>query len=218
AMEERRRTIHADRQVGAHVAASGRLAHEIARRHAALRHGLCDHSPMKGRIVEEGGVGIAPGHRHAQPRAEGDGKHQPPGHQPTGTARARWSLRPGRRLARIRNQARLPARRRASMVMLAAARRREIGQVFFAFSAAAWKAALSALGMSAVTSRLILVTVKPASVFSNVAVAVVSMRSALRLDSPSTAESAMEKQAACAAAISSSGFVPGAFSKRCAKL
>src|SRR5262245_56926133 len=62
------------------------------------------------------------------------------------------------------------------------------------------------------------VTVKPASVFSRVAVAVVSMRSALRLASPSRADSAMEKQLACAVAISSSGLVPGALSKRCAKL
>src|SRR6185369_13086636 len=102
--------------------------------------------------------------------------------------------------------------------MLAAASRREMGHVFFAFSAAAWNAALSAFGMSAVTSSLIAVTVMPASVFSIVAVAVVSMRSALRLASPSTAESAMEKQLACAAAISSSGLVPGALSNRCAKL
>ena len=61
------------------------------------------------------------------------------------------------------------------------------------------------------------VMVKPASVFSRVSVAVVSMLSAVRPALPSWAESAMEKQPACAAAISSSGLVPGWFSKRVLK-
>src|SRR5205823_4361987 len=50
--------------------------------------------------------------------------------------------------------------------------------------------------------------VKPASVFSNVTVAVVLMLSAVRPALPSCPESAIEKQPACAAAINSSGFVP----------
>ena len=40
------------------------------------------------------------------------------------------------------------------------------------------------------------------------------MLEAVRLAAPNWPESAMEKQAACAAAISSSGLVPGVFSKR----
>src|SRR5256714_1622145 len=56
--------------------------------------------------------------------------------------------------------------------------------------------------------------VKPASVFSNVTVAVVLMLSAVRPALPSWPESAIEKQPACAAAINSSGFVPLPSSKR----
>src|SRR5579864_3830554 len=43
------------------------------------------------------------------------------------------------------------------------------------------------------------------------------MLSGVRFAPPSCADSAMEKHPACAAAISSSGFVPGAFSKRVVK-
>src|SRR5437016_14266716 len=50
-----------------------------------------------------------------------------------------------------------------------------------------------------------------------VRVAFVEMLSGVRLAPLSWAESAMEKQAACAAAISSSGLVPGVFSKRVTK-
>ena len=56
--------------------------------------------------------------------------------------------------------------------------------------------------------------VKPVSSFSNVIVAFVSMRSGLMPASPSCSESAIEKQPACAAPSSSSGFVPGSSSKR----
>jgi len=62
------------------------------------------------------------------------------------------------------------------------------------------------------------VTVIPASVFSIVRFAVVAMLSALRLAAPSWPESAIEKQAACAAAISSSGSVLPPDSKRLAKV
>src|SRR5579863_4096138 len=56
--------------------------------------------------------------------------------------------------------------------------------------------------------------VQPESSFSRLNVAVVLMLAGVRLAAPSCAESAIEKQAACAAAISSSGLVPGVFSKR----
>src|SRR5438552_18106428 len=56
--------------------------------------------------------------------------------------------------------------------------------------------------------------VHPESSFSRVRLAVVLMLSGVRLAVPNCAESAMEKHAACAAAISSSGFVPGVFSNR----
>src|ERR1019366_4311798 len=69
-------------------------------------------------------------------------------------------------------------------------------------------------GIFAVRSRCDSVTVKPASVLSNVMVAVVWMDSGVKPALPSSAESAIEKQPACAAAINSSGFVPTPFSKR----
>src|SRR6266852_4139813 len=56
--------------------------------------------------------------------------------------------------------------------------------------------------------------VQPESSFSIVRVAVVLLRCGVRLAPHSCAESAIEKQAACAAAMSSSGLVPGLFSKR----
>src|SRR5262249_6950515 len=59
-----------------------------------------------------------------------------------------------------------------------------------------------------------LVTVHPASSLSNVTVAVVDNFSGVRPALPNCAESAMVKQPAWAAAISSSGFVPFPFSNR----
>src|SRR5580693_6422088 len=47
-----------------------------------------------------------------------------------------------------------------------------------------------------------------------VSVTFVPMLSGVRFAPPSCAESAIEKHAACAAAINSSGFVPGPFSNR----
>jgi hypothetical protein len=47
-----------------------------------------------------------------------------------------------------------------------------------------------------------------------VSVTFVLMLSGVRFAPPSCAESAIEKHAACAAAINSSGFVPGPFSNR----
>src|ERR1700733_880435 len=59
--------------------------------------------------------------------------------------------------------------------------------------------------------------VHPESSFSNDNVTVVEMLSGVRFALPNWAESAIEKHPACAAAINSSGFVPGAFSKRVVK-
>src|SRR5205807_1342951 len=59
--------------------------------------------------------------------------------------------------------------------------------------------------------------VHPASSLSMVRVAFVLILSGVILAPPSWAERAIEKQAAWAAAISSSGLVPGVFSKRVAK-
>jgi hypothetical protein len=54
----------------------------------------------------------------------------------------------------------------------------------------------------------------PPPVFSSVTVALVRMLCATRPASPSCADSAIVKQPACAAPISSSGFVPAPFSNR----
>src|SRR5476651_1147973 len=66
-------------------------------------------------------------------------------------------------------------------------------------------------------SRCDSVTVGPVGSISNVMVAVVLMDVGVKPALPSSAENAMEKQPACAAAISSSGFVPLPFSKRVLK-
>src|ERR1700680_75026 len=88
----------------------------------------------------------------------------------------------------------------------------DTGHPLFASSAALLNAAASAVGTRAETSRCTAVIAHPESSFSIVKVAVVEMLSAVSLAPPSCPESAMEKQAACAAAINSSGFVPGVFS------
>ena len=69
-------------------------------------------------------------------------------------------------------------------------------------------------GIFAVMSRCDSVTVKPASVLSNVTVAVALMEVGVKPALPSSAEKAMAKQPACAAAMSSSGLVPTPFSNR----
>src|SRR6202040_2223055 len=88
------------------------------------------------------------------------------------------------------------------------------GQPFSAASAYFWKAAASAPGTFPTTSMWLAVMVHPESSFSIVRVTLVLMLSGVRLAPPSCAESAIEKHAACAAAINSSGFVPGPFSNR----
>src|SRR5471032_2796234 len=91
---------------------------------------------------------------------------------------------------------------------------REIGQPAFAPFAMEVNFAASMPGIFAVMSRCDSVTVKPASVLSSVTVAVVLMDVGVKPALPSSAENAIEKQPACAAAMSSSGFVPTPFSKR----
>src|SRR2546425_13310102 len=98
------------------------------------------------------------------------------------------------------------------MVILAF-RTLETGQPLLALSAAFWKAAASALGTRATTSRCTAVIAHPESCFSMVRVAEVLMFLGVRLAPPNCADSALGKQAACAAAISSSGLGPGAFLK-----
>src|SRR5262245_42513323 len=94
------------------------------------------------------------------------------------------------------------------------ARAREIGQPFLAPSACAWKPAASIPGTSPSTSRSICVIVGPASEVPRWTLAAVLMLVGVKPARPSAAPSAIEKQPACAAAISSSGLVPAPFSKR----
>src|SRR6185312_12508922 len=90
----------------------------------------------------------------------------------------------------------------------------DTGQPAFAFSAAVSNACWLAPGMRAVSSRCTAGITNPPPDFSSVTVAFVRMLCATRPASASCADSAIEKQPACAAAINSSGLVPGAFSKR----
>jgi hypothetical protein len=92
--------------------------------------------------------------------------------------------------------------------------KREIGQPALAAFAISKILFLSAPGIFAVVSRCDSVTVKPFSVFYSMTVAVVEMDSGVIPALPSSAENAIEKHPACAAAISSSGFVPTPFSNR----
>src|SRR5271170_2043004 len=92
--------------------------------------------------------------------------------------------------------------------------RREIGQPAFAPFAMAVNFSASMPGIFAVMSRCDSVTVKPASVLSSVIVVVVLMDVGVKPALPNSADNAIEKQPACAAAINSSGFVPTPFSKR----
>src|SRR5438270_4231093 len=93
----------------------------------------------------------------------------------------------------------------------------EIGQPSLAFLAACSNLALSAPGILTRTCRWDEVTANPDSSFSKVTVAVVSMDCAVIPALPSWPESAMLKHPAWAAAINSSGLVPGCDSKRVAK-
>src|SRR2546430_17096150 len=95
--------------------------------------------------------------------------------------------------------------------------KREMGQPALAALAISRAFDLSTPGIFAVTSKCDSVTDQPASFLSSVIVAVVWIDSGVRPALPSSAENAIEKQPAWAAAIISSGFVPTPFSKRVEK-
>ena len=97
-------------------------------------------------------------------------------------------------------------------------RSREIGQPAFAPSAAFWNRAGLAFGLLTVVCKWLDVTVQAPSTLSKLTVAVVSMLSGVNPSFAMKSDSAMEKQAACAAATSSSGLVPFSFSNRLLKL
>src|SRR6185437_15252092 len=90
----------------------------------------------------------------------------------------------------------------------------ETGQPCSACFATSRNLALSAPEMRALTSRCDEVISKPSPIFSSVTVAEVSIESGSMPALPSSSDSAIEKQAACAAAMSSSGLVPLSPSKR----
>src|SRR4051794_20193959 len=101
----------------------------------------------------------------------------------------------------------------ASIVMVAFSTF-DTGQPAFASAVALSNAALSPPGIFTATSRCTAVIVKPPPSLSSVTVAVVPMRSGVIPALPSSADKAIEKQPACAAAISSSGLVPMPSAKR----
>src|ERR1035437_5473253 len=87
--------------------------------------------------------------------------------------------------------------------------KREIGQPALAALAAASNLLASPFSSFTFTSRWICVTVHPVAAFSMVDVAVVRMVSGVIAALPNSADRAMEKHPAWAAAINSSGLVPG---------
>src|SRR5256886_3382701 len=123
------------------------------------------------------------------------------------------ALSPGRRRLRRGSQAYTSF----ALIVICVFKSREMGHVFLAVSAAVWNFAGSAPGTFAVTSRWIDFTDQPASVLSKSNVAFASISSGRYPAFPSSLEKAIAKQLACAAATSSSGFVPGSFSNRIAK-
>src|SRR5207344_2912840 len=93
----------------------------------------------------------------------------------------------------------------------------DTGQPALALPASSWNVALSVPGIFADSARCTDVMAKPSPCFSSVTSALVSMCSAVSLASPRISDSAIVKQAACAAPISSSGLEPGLPSKRLEK-
>src|SRR4051812_29614317 len=103
-----------------------------------------------------------------------------------------------------------------AFIVILAFRTFETGHPFSAASAYFWNVAASAPGTFPTTSIWLAVMVQPESSLSRERVTVVEILSGVSggVAPPSCADSAMEKHPACAAAISSSGFVPAAFSNR----
>src|SRR5271169_1289986 len=106
---------------------------------------------------------------------------------------------------------------RVALTLISALKSLETGQPVSAAFTAASNFALSAPGIVATRSRWLLVIENPSPTLSSVTVAVVSSFCAVIPAPPSCAESAIVKHPACAAARSSSGFVPTPFSKRVLK-
>src|SRR6266498_864327 len=104
-----------------------------------------------------------------------------------------------------------------ALIVIVAFNTFDTGHPFSAASAYFWKVAASAPGTFPTTSRWLAVIAHPESSFSMVSVTLVEIFSGVRLAVPNCADRAIEKHAACAAAINSSGFVPGAFSNRVVK-
>src|SRR5688572_6085773 len=84
----------------------------------------------------------------------------------------------------------------------------DTGHPALALLAAVSNVAASAPGTDAFTTRCTAVIENPSPTFSNDTLADVRMLAGVRPIVPSCADSAIEKQPACAAAISSSGLVP----------
>ena len=90
----------------------------------------------------------------------------------------------------------------------------ETGQLALAPAACCWNVASSMSATAASVVSSILVMVGPASVISRWARADVDTLAGENPERPRAAANAIEKHPACAAAISSSGLVPGSSSKR----
>ena len=90
----------------------------------------------------------------------------------------------------------------------------DTGQPDLVCSAISMKVLSSMLGIFATHTRSLCVMANPSPTFSSRTAASVWMESAVNPALPRPADSAIEKQAACAAPMSSSGFVPGPSSKR----
>jgi hypothetical protein len=93
----------------------------------------------------------------------------------------------------------------------------ETGQPDLVCSAICWNVRSSMPGIFATHTRSLCVIAKPSPTFSSRTDASVCMDSAVKPALPRPSDSAIEKQAACAAPMSSSGFVPGPSSKRALK-
>src|ERR671914_280651 len=141
--------------------------------------------------------------------------HSPPGSQP--------DRHPGRDQLHGRRRGRgarglvgiaHPTSEARSSIESTAASARDTGQPFFAASATCWNSSSDTPGTLARVSSSIRVIPKPSPTLSMCTVAVVSMLSAECPACPSSKDRAIEKQPACAAAISSSGFVPSPSWKR----
>src|SRR6516225_8192737 len=117
-----------------------------------------------------------------------------------------------------RQDARAEAQASLASIVIVVLKRRDMGHPAFAPSAAFLNLAGSAPGLVTRVSSWLDVTVQAPLTFSKLAVAVVSILSGVKPSFAMNNDSAIEKHAACAAATSSSGFVPFSFSNRFRKL